>query len=112
MSRSYGTAKLPMKNLFAKFIQKYSDDNSVFNMYLCQFYDTGGILQKSATLANDINRLVCRHPLHLDLHCLQSSRSLGEFCFFIYLKLCRRNFYHLLFFCALTVSERLVDCEL
>ena len=67
------------KNLFAKFIQKYSDDNSVFNLYLCQFYDTGGILQKSATLANDINRLVCRHPLHLDLHCLQSSRSLGEF---------------------------------
>ena len=82
MSRSYGTAKLPMKNLFAKFIQKYSDDNSAFNMYLCQFYDTGGILQKSATLANDINKLVCRHPLHLDLHCLQSSRSLGEFCFF------------------------------
>ena len=63
-----GQQSFLLKNLFAKFIQKYSDDNPVFNMYLCQFYDTGGILQKSATLANDINRLVCRHPLHLDQH--------------------------------------------
>ena len=63
------------KNLFAKFIEKYSEDNSVFNLYLCQFYDTGGMLQKSATLANDINRLVCGHPLYLDLHCLQFSLS-------------------------------------
>ena len=55
--------------------EKYSDDNSVFNLYLCKFYDTGGMLQKSATLAKDINRLVCEHPLHLDLHCLQSSLS-------------------------------------
>ena len=57
--------------------EKYSDDNSVINLYLCKFYDTGGMLQKSATLAKDINRLVhvCGHPLHLDLHCLQSSLS-------------------------------------
>ena len=75
------------KNLFAKFIEKYSDDNSVFNLYLCQFYDTGGMLQKSATLDKDINRLVCGHPLHLDLHCLQSNLSQYDvawvnFCFF------------------------------
>ena len=75
------------KNLFAKFIEKYSDDNSVFNLYLCQFYDTGGMLQKSATLANDINRFVCGHPLYLDLHCLQFSLSQYDvawvnFCFF------------------------------
>ena len=76
MSRSYGTAKFPMKKkLFAKFIEKYSDDNFVFNPYLCQFYDMGGMLQKSATLANDINWLVCRHPLHLDLQFLKSSLS-------------------------------------
>ena len=54
------------KNLFAKFIEKYSDDNSVFNLYLCQLYGTE---------ANDINGLVCGHPLHIDLHCLQSSLS-------------------------------------
>ena len=84
------------KNLFAKFIEKYSDDNSVFNLYLCQFYDTE---------ANDMNRLVCGHPLHLDLHCLQSSLSqygVARVIFFIYLKLCRRNFYRLLF-CALGI---------
>ena len=75
------------------------------------------MLQKSATLAKDINRLVCGHPLHLDLHCLQYCLSKYDvawvnFCFFIYLKLCRRNFYRLHFFCALTISERHVDCEL
>ena len=76
MPRSYETAKLPMKkNLFAKFIAKYSDDSSVCNLYLCQFYDMGGMFQKSVTIANDINRLVCGHRLHLDLHCLQSSLS-------------------------------------
>ena len=74
------------KNLFSQFTEKYPDDNSIFNLYLCQFYDTGGVLQKSATLANDINKLVCGHPLHLDLHCLQSSLSLYDvawvnFCF-------------------------------
>ena len=62
-------------NLFAKFIEKYSDDNSIFKLYLCQFYDTGRMLPKSVTLAKDITRLVCGHPLHLDLHCLQSSLS-------------------------------------
>ena len=91
------------KNLFAKFKIKYLDDNSVFSLYLCQFYDTGAMLQKSVTLTNDINRLVCGHLLHLDLHCLQTCLSQYDvawvnFCLFIYLKLCRRNFYHLLFF--------------
>ena len=90
MPHSYGTAKLPMKNLFAKFTEKYSDDNSVFNLYLCQFYNMGGMLQKSATLANDINRLVCGHPLQLDLSSLQSSLSQYDvvwviFFFFFYL---------------------------
>ena len=79
------------KNLFAKIIEKHLDDNSVFNQYLCQFYDTE---------ANDINRLVCGHPLHLDLHYLQSSLSfllfhnmvqLGWFFLFIW------NFANLIF---------------
>ena len=81
--------------------EKYSDDHSVFNLYLCKFYDTGGMLQKSATLAKDINRLVCGHPLHLDLHCLQSSLSQYDVAWviFFYFKLCRRNFYRFFFLC-------------
>ena len=62
------------KTLFAKFMGKYSDDSSIFNLYLCQFY-MGGMFQKSVTIANDINGLVCGHRLHLGLHCLQSSLS-------------------------------------
>ena len=80
------------KNLFAKFIEKYSDDSSVFNLYLCQFYDMGGMFQKSVTIANDINRLVCGHRLHLDLQSLQSSLSQYDVAwviFFFHLKLCR-----------------------
>ena len=65
------------KNLFAKFIEKYSDDNSVFNLLWHG---------RDASEANDTNRLVCGHLLHLYLHCLQSSLSqydvaLVNFCF-------------------------------
>ena len=55
-----------------------------------------GMFQKSVTIANDINRLLCGQRLDLDLHCLQSSLSQYDVAwvnfFFIYLKLCRRNF--------------------
>ena len=92
-----------MKICLRSSAEKYSDDNSVFNLYLCKFYDTGGMLQKSATLAKDINRFVFGRPLLLDLHCLQSSLlqydvAWVKFFLFIYFKLCRRNFYCLLFF--------------